>query len=56
MKKGASWTYDTPSFIDSTIILDIQQVAVNKQNRQQPVDDFKLLVPNSSSTCGSGTG
>lgn len=30
-------------FTDSTIVIDIQQVAVNKQNRQQPVDDFKML-------------
>ena len=43
-------------FYDSTITIDIQQIAANKQNRQQPVDDFKLLVPNSSSACGSGTG
>ena len=43
-------------FTDSTITIDIQQIAANKQNRQQPVDDFKLLVPNSSSACGSGTG
>ena len=35
---------------------DIQRVGDKKQNRQQPVDDFKLLVPNSSSACGSGTG
>lgn len=32
-------------FTDSTIVIDIQQVAVNKQNRQQPVDDFKMLFP-----------
>lgn len=32
-------------FTDSTIVIDIQQVAVNKQNRQQPVDDFKMLLP-----------
>ena len=43
-------------FYDSTITIDIQQIAANKQNRQQPVDDFKLLVSNSSSACGSGTG
>lgn len=43
-------------FTDSTITIDIQQIAANKQNRQQPVDDFKLLVPNFSSACGSGTG
>ena len=43
-------------FTDSTITIDIQQIATNKQNRQQAVDDFKLLVPNSSSACGSGTG
>ena len=35
-------------FYDSTITIDIQQIAANKQNRQQPVDDFKLLVPNST--------
>ena len=39
-------------FTDSTITIDIQQVAANKRNRLQPVDDFKLLVPNSSSACG----
>ena len=32
-------------FTDSTITIDIQQIAANKQNRQQPVDDFKMLFP-----------
>jgi hypothetical protein len=31
-------------FTDSTITIDIQQIAANKQNRQQPVDDFKLFI------------
>ena len=33
----------------------VEEYAANKQNRQQPVDNFKLLVPISSSACGSGT-
>ena len=31
MKKGASWTYDTPSFVVGTYSKDIQRVGNQKQ-------------------------